>query len=467
VAGRGEPAGGDAGLGAAAQLHFRVRPSRYMAVRDVVDRVVSAYDERVAMIVDEVVGVLGRPDRDPGSTRLVVVAGPELVEKAAKAPFRPGSRGGKWYRDSKGNIRYGDPPEGRYMGDAPDASPMPHLDHLRPGPFMGAFGNDRALVGFLAGQGAAGGFSDGDLRFLSAWYGTEEDGGALFDAFMECAGLTPEDLDGGVVNLRFGAQQLTYEEAVFEFFAAQGPLFMGDDSSSEAAVGEWHRVLNDEIKPLLDGVFVKYEEAKRDPEVQQRFKDDATRRRRRFFANARRRAPDLAGFDDLVVGDWKPDRQVDAAVVGLEVLGLTTRRSGVERHAYVHGRPHLRQAVMLDGRLLSDGSDGPLMSARDKLPSLPTPHLMLVYVASELNHRWDPHTRSFSTEKQAEVGSGALGEAVLAALAAKGPRWAEVVGPVSARLHALVDGVVTRLNAVNSREGYPDKHAPVPGRRAS
>ncbi len=233
--------GGGAELGRGvvvkAQLRFRVHPPRHRSAQDVVDRAVSAYDERLGMIVDEIADVLRHADprRTHDQPLVLAVPGPEVAKAVPRAPFRPGSRGGKWYRDSKGNVRYGDPPEGRFMGDAGgvgkvDDSPMPHLDHLRPRPFMGEFGNDQDLTRFLIERGAGHGFSEGELRFLGAWYGTGEDGGELFDAFLECTGLTRDDLKAGTANLRFGDQKLTYEEAVFEFFAAQQQLFMGEDA---------------------------------------------------------------------------------------------------------------------------------------------------------------------------------------------------------------------------------------------
>lgn len=460
-----------------AQLRFRVHPPRHPAARDVLDRVVAAYDERLAMIVDEVAGLVRQVDhhhRSGGQPLVLGLAGAApraqvgITKAVPRAPFRPGSRGGKWYRDAKGNVRYGDPPEGRFMGNAGvaplDQSPTPHLDHLRPGSFVGAFGNDRELTGFLLEHGVAHGFTDGELRFLAAWYGTGEEGGELFDAFLECAGLTRDDLRGGVANLRFGAGQLTYEEAVFEFFAAQQQLFMGegqdDDDEPDDGDQEWDRVLNDEIKPLLDGVFVKYEGAKDDEALQEQFKEEPDRQRRRFYDAARRHEGAARGIADSVVSDWDPRRQVDVAVAGMRALGLFARPARAERRACVHGRPHLRDAVAMDGRLLGDGSGNPLLDDEDGLASLSSSQLMLLYAAAELHRRWDPHSKSFSTERQADAGSGELGEAALAAVAGKTAEWAEASDAVRGRLEDLVDLLVAKLNRVNAREGTPAKHGP-------
>lgn len=462
--------GADLGRGVVvkAQLRFRVHPPRHPAARDVLDRIVAAYDERLGMILDEVAELLAQPP--PSGAPLVLGVGPDPVEKAVpRAPFRPGSRGGRWYRDAKGNVRYGDPPEGRFMGNAGDAvgtSPMPHLDHLRPGEFMGAFGNDRALTAFLVERGAGHGFTEGELRFLGAWYGTGEDGGALFDAFLECAQLTRADVEGGVTDLRFGGQKLTYEEAVFEFFAAQSALFMGEEATSAGALEEWHRVLNDEIKPLLDGAFAKYEAAKGDEALQEEFKTEPRRQRRRFLDAARRSRASTDGFADSVVSDWDPRRQLEAASAGMRALGLLARPARAERAAYIHGRPHLRDAVTTDGRLLADGPGNPLLADQGRLALLPASQLMLVYAAAELHRRWDPHTRSFSTESQADAGSGELGEAVLSAIAEKGAKWAEASGVVRDRLAELVDMLVSELNDANSMEGTPEKHGPAGKRRA-
>ncbi len=446
-----------------AQLRFRVHPPRHLAARDLVDRMVAAYDERLAMIIDEVVETIQIAevardiDHGPSSPPLVLA----LAKAVPRAPFRPGSRGGKWYRDAKGNIRYGDPPEGKFMGNSgASPSPPPELDHLRAGSFMGAFGRDQELTSFLVERGGEHGFTGGELRFLTAWYGTHEEGGALFDAFLECAGITRDDLKNGVTNLRFGSQQLTYAEAVFEFFAAQEDLFMGDGSESGDQDGGWDHVLNDEIKPLLDGVFTKYEMLKDDVTLQQRFAGEPARQRRRFFDAARRSDEDMRQFADSVVGDWDPRRQLDVAVAGLRALGMFARPARAERAAYVHGRPHLRDAVAMDGRLLVDGSDNPLLEDKDELGSLSSSQLMLLYVAAELHRRWDPHSKSFSTEKQVEVGATDLGEAAFAALAGKTDGWAGAAARARDRLEELVDLIVVRLNRVNAREGTPVKHGP-------
>lgn len=440
-----------------AQVRFRVRPPEHPAAQDVVDRVVAAYDERLDMIMESIAGILRQPDRDGAPDPALVVPNHHRFQKAVpRAPFRPGSRGGKWYRDAKGNVRYGDPPEGRFMGNAGTNTPAPQLDHLMTRPFMGAFGNDRELTGFLVDRGGRHGFSAGELRFLSAWYGTDDaEGGELFDAFLECTGLTREDLKGGVANLRFGSKQLTYEEAVFEFFAAQGSLFLGEEPTTEEQVAEWHRILNDDIKPLLDGVFLKYEEAKDDESVQQGFIDEPARRRRRFFAKARRSTDVVDGVASSVVGAWDPVKQVDAVVAGMELMGLFTRRARSGRAAYIHGRPHLRDAVSVDGRLFDVRGSNPLLGD-DGLSRLSASQLMLMYAAAELHRRWDPHTRAFSSERQAEVGDGDLGQALLAALEGKDSRWSEASSTVRSRLADLVDRLVVRLNSVNSDEGTPE-----------
>ena len=485
--------GADLGQGvvAKAQLRFRVHPPRHPAARDVLDRVVAAYDERLGMIVDEIASVIRHTDHARTGDQALVLGLGSTVAKATvpHTPFRPGSRGGTWYRDAKGNVRYGVPPEGKFTGNAGDqpppndATPMPHLDHLRPGAFMGGHGNDQELVGFLSEHGHAYGFSEGELRFLSTWYGTGEEGGELFDAFLDCAGITRDDVKNGVTNLRFGAQQLTYEEAVFEFFAAQEVLFMGEDPDGDEAAksetkpkpkskakkkpraedpqsAEWHRVLNEEIKPLLDSAFARYEAAKDDPDVQEQFSGESDRQRRRFYAAARRAVKDTKPVADAVVSAPDPRERFATVAAGMRALGLIASSSRVDRAAYIHGRPHLRDAVMIDGRLLGDGPDNPLLGDKDKLSTLPASQLMLVYAAAELHRRWDPYSRSFSTESQADAGSGELGETVLAAISSKGPDWADAAGVVSERLEGLVDLLVSELNRVNAREGTPAKHGP-------
>jgi hypothetical protein len=112
----------------------------------------------------------------------------------------------------------------------------------------------------------------------------------------------------------------------------------------------------------------------------------------------------------------------------------------------------------MDGRLLDDGPDNPLLGG--ELGALSPSQLMLLYAAAELHRRWDPHTRSFSPEKQSDIGGGALGAKALDALGEKTTQWRDALGTVRARLEELVDRLVARLNKLNAREGYPEKHEP-------
>lgn len=424
-----------------AKLRVRVVPHSDPAVRGAVDHAIAAYAAALDGIADGVAAALGAP-------------GADLAKGVVRQPFRPGSRGGTWYRDSKGNIRYGVPPEGKFTGYAPqEPPPRPELEHLRPRSFLGGFGSDRELTDFLTEHPSQHGMTDAQLRFLGAWYGVGDAGGGLFDAFLACAGITRDDIKHAS-TLRFGSKQLSYEEAVFEFFAAQGPLFMGKDAASPEDEDEWHRVLNDEIKPLIDDVFVKYEDAKADDEVQRRFVNEPARLRGRFIERARAARAETDGVADAIAGDWNPARVTDAVIAGMRAVGLFARRARAERRAAIHGRPHLRDAVVMDGHLLDGGPRAPLAAG---LGSVTPSQLMLVYLAAELNHRWDPDSRSFSGDDPAESGASDLAEAVLNELASRTERWAGAVPAIRGRLEQAVPLLVARLNEVNAREGYPEE----------
>lgn len=442
-----------------AQLRFRIHPPKHPVAQDIVDRLIMAYDERVAMICDEVDDVLQHADvRRSHDTPLVLtlaVAGARSrdVVKAAQQPYAPGTKGGKWYRDGQGHVRYGEQPQGKFKQRAKQEHTQPHVGHYRPKPFMGIHGSDRDVTGFLLDHVDPHGFSAGELRFLGSWYGTDTKSGALFDAFLDCTGLTREDLKAGTIHLQFGSQHLTYEEAVFEFFAAQESLFMGEGSSSGDETKDWNTILNDEIKPILDSVFSKYEALKDDEDFQKHFAEEPERQRRRFFENARRHDKDTRDLANRVIGEWDPERQVADVIAGMKALGLFAKQSRVDHHAHVNDHPHLRGAVAMDGRLLTDGPRSPLIGDEDKLSTLSASQLMLLYAAAELHRRWDPDTRSYSPEKQSDIGAGVIGEKVLVALENKSSRWAEALGLVRGHLDEMVDRLVTTLNDVNAGEG--------------
>jgi hypothetical protein len=430
-----------------AQLRFRVHPPKHPVAQDIVDRIVSAYDERLDLICREVDDVLQHADlrRSERSQPLVVA-----LSKAVQQPYSPGAKGGKWYRDGAGHIRYGEKPQGQFKQRAPSAHVAPRVAHLRPSPFMGMSGIDRDLTGFLMDHGGKYGFNKNELRFLGSWYGTDTKSGALFEAFVDCAGLTREDLRGDLAQLRFGAQELTYEEAVFEFFAAQRSLFMGDDSELEDADAEWNHMLNDEIKPLLDSVFSKYEALKEDDKFVEKYSQEGNLQCHRFYDVARRTAASSNGLANKIITAWDPSKQVAEVLAGMKKLGLFASPSKSDAHAHVTDRPHLKGSMTLNDRLLVDNlRSNPLIASGDKLATLTSSQLMLLYAAAELHRRWDPETRSYSEEKQAEIGPGALGTAVLEGVAGKSEQWRDAVPLVRKHLDVLVDRLVGVLNHTN------------------
>lgn len=443
------------GVVAKAQLRFRVRAPRHPAARDVVDRLVAAYDERLEMIASEVEDVLRHADLRRSHRPLLVIGiqQPDLV-KAPATVYAPGARGGKWYRDAHGNVRYGDAPSPKFKTQVPSGTQAAeHLSHLRPSPFHGMHGIDRDLTGFLMDHGKEYGFSGSQLRFLGSWYGTDDKAGSLFDAFLDCAGLTRADLNSDVTQLRFGSQSLTYEEAVFEFFAAQRPLFMGDESENDDADAEWDEILNGEIRPMLDEVFRKYEALKEDEGFKESFFEEADRICNRFTSAARRHAAAISGIADHVISATDPSAQVTDVIAGMQKLGLFLKPGRASLQVHVHDHPHLSDAMLLDSKLLSDDPKrNPLIGDTTKLTALSPSALMLLYAASELYRRWDPDSRSYSDEKQADVGPGTLAETTLHALSEKSEQWAGATPLVRKHLDVLVDRLVEVLNQEESDE---------------
>lgn len=436
-----------------AQLRFRIQPPQHPVAQDIVDRIVVAYDERLDLICRDVDDVLQHADlRMSGRSQpLVLGLGAADVIKGPSQVYAPGAKGGKWYRDGKGHIRYGEKPQGGFKQRANSDHVAPQVSHYRPMPFNGMSGIDRDLTGFLMSSGNKYGFTDPELRFLGSWYGTDSKPGALFDAFLDVTGLTRDDLKTDLSQLRFGPQNLTYEEAVFEFFAAQRPLFMGDETESDDADGEWNEILNDELKPLLDGVFSKYEALKTDESFMESYADDGDRQRRRFFDTAKRTAASSQNLATQILTAWNPSKQVTDVLVGLKKLGLFTSSSKTDANATITDRPHLKGSLSLDDRLLTDDPDSnPLVASGDQLVKLTASQLMLLYAGAELHRRWDAETRSYSTEKQDEAGAGGLGAVVIQGLAGKSKGWNAAVPLVRQHLDTLVDRLVGVLNRENT-----------------
>jgi hypothetical protein len=434
-----------------AQLRFRIHPPKHPVAQDIVDRLVSGYDERLEMICKEIDDVLQHADPRRNREQPLVLSlgvGRDDVYKARGLVYAPGARGGKWYRDKQGRIRYGDPPQ--TQAKQPDqagvgTAPVENAWHYKPAPFIG--GSDRDVTDYLLNQGHQHGFSKPQLKFLGTWYGTDTESGALYAAFLACTGLTREDLKQDLTQFRFGSQQMTYEDAVFAFFGAQAALFMGKDPETPEEQKAWDNTLNNEIKPALDDVFSKYEKLKGDPKFQEHFAHAPNRQRARFFANARRHEDDTRDIADDILSDPNPSKQVAKVIAGLKAMCLFVTAAKVARIADVQGMPHLNDSMVLDEHLLMDDPDkNPLLEARDRFGTLSASQLLLVYLAAELHRRWDHHTLSYSHEEHADVSSSTLGQAALDALASKSAKWNETLPLIQKNLAKTVDRLVSALN---------------------
>lgn len=452
-----------------AQLRVRVRPPQHPVAQELADHLVAAYEERLGLICDEIHEVLSSVDhRRERAAQLLLIVPPRqqaLQEAIVKAShnqvYAPGARGGKWYRDGQGHIRYGEPPQ--TSGRAPAGAKKPtkvsggevagHIGHYRPGAFAGATGVDRDLTDYLL-DGTSHGFRPGELRFLGSWYGTNNHSGALFDAFLDCTGLTREDLKGDLSSLRFGSQELTYEEAVFEFFAAQENLFMGEDEQAEGE--DWDTVLNDQIKPALDSVLGKYETLKQDPEFHEKVVESASRRVRTFFSNARKN--DTSQVANHITGNPDPRQLVEEVLGGLVSLGLFRHQPHANAAHHARGKGHLSGHPTLDERLLvDDPKRNPLLAARDRFDELSASQLMLTYIAAEMCRRWDPETKTYSDEDHTDKGHAALGQALMDALSRKHESWSGALDLVQKDLGRAINHVVAAMNADVEGESVDDE----------
>jgi len=443
-----------------AQLRFRIHPPDHPVAQDIVDRLVSEYDERLEMICKEIDDVLQHVDPRRFHDRpLVLSLDRGDIIKARGQVFVPGARGGKWYRDKQGHIRYGDPPQEQFKPQegGVQTAPAENAWHYKPSAFLGGFGGDRDLTDYLLNHGHKRGFSKLQLKFLGSWYGTDTESGALFAAFMACTGLTREDLKQDLTQYRFGSQQMTYEDAVFAFFGAQAALFMGKEPETPEEQKAWDKVLNKEIKPALDAVFSKYESLKDDPSFQKQFVAAPNRHRDRFFANARRHEVDTRGLADDLLSDPNPTNQVTKVLDGLKAMSLFISAAKTDRLADVQEMPHVKGSTLLDEHLLvDDPNKNPLLAAKKRLLKLSASQLMLLHIAAEMFRRWDHHTMSYSHEAQGDIASSSLGQAALDALALKSEKWSKTIPLIQKNLAKTIDHIVMTLN-LQGEEGPTEK----------
>lgn len=271
------------GLVAKAVLRVPVRSSTFPAMQGLVDNLELVYQDRLAKMkadIEEAINGDGVSKSDSflviGGSLLVKAQQPSQPKKAAqpkqnvsvqpggerkKTPDgylhvqSPGSRGGKFYRDDKGNVRYGERPTGRFQQPAEPEHVIAHYQqYMNPSLFMTH--QDTPMFEALRESDA---LTPQDHAFMDWW-------SEAYDVFLESFKKTRKQIDkaGGIENveLKIGGRVVSYGEAVEEFFKANVELFVGDPDYGQVED-------EDDILDAVRSTMKRYQEAlNKDKKVQ-------------------------------------------------------------------------------------------------------------------------------------------------------------------------------------------------------
>ena len=409
-----------------AQLRVQVRPLPIPAAQGIVDRLVAAYRDRLALMQAEIETILGRASTAK-SMGLCLVGGGDDIFKAKITgavipkggvipPSKPkppsmaddgvrykgapkpgasgvagvhgkprediksaGSRGGKFYRDKHGKVRYGiKPPEGEHTVATPQQV-AEHFKHMRPSLFLNSTAPDIKAVIF-EGQGdniSSKYFTEDDINLLKWW----EDAG--FDAYKNSHKLKDKDLEGDVSGPKVegdDGSMVSHEQGIREFI-----LFNADQFGME----------EQEVSDALDDIFKRYDEALHDPVLAKVAEQEAAKieeKTNAFFIQAEGLHEQYSDLVSNITNSTDPETTLNQVVIAMASMPQSLVFKPGKGETGKKGS--LKGLISPNGAVLDD-KDGWLVENSEQLGRLNAGQLAAVYVASQLNQRWDPDMKKY------------------------------------------------------------------------
>lgn len=318
----------------------------------------------------------------PGGQRRLTASGYIHVET-------PGSRGGKFWRDEKGNVRYGDKPSGTFQVEAPPHDVVEHYrKYYAPQPF--AAHNQMDMHEALMQSEV---LTEADHGFMDFWHENYDEVLSLISGGK----LTRKDVEkaGGLQNCSFqiNGRPCSVGEAIEEFFKANVGAFVGDETYGDIETPE-------DILEAVRGLMDRYRKAlHEDPKVQALAQAAAEKReaeRNAFYLTCEHTAEEfspLAG--DLVTKEDFEDLTFKATAA-MAQMGLIERGG----KGSVAQRRMRGAIVPKSSMLLQDKRNMGSLWKDDQLERLSAPQLMAVHIAVDAQE-------SFSKDNTYEYEPGA------------------------------------------------------------
>ena len=326
----------------------------------------------------------GRPEAKtvmPDGSRRLTTDGYIHVENA-------GSRGGKFWRDDKGNVRYGEHPHGDFNIAA---SPEHIIEHYRqyyvpqPFQFKGRDKIDREMQEALHESDS---LTPGDIAFMD-WYKDN------FDVILKSLGTSRKEVDeaGGAHNMSFqiAGRATGFQEAIEAFFKANASLFVGDPDYGEIESDE-------EVLEAIRGLMERYRTAlHEDPKVQAAVTAHIAKHeneRNAYFIQAEKMAGEYELLaDDLLTRDDPNDLAI-RFTVALANMGLMEQGG----KGKVAQRRMLGAIVPVTRMLDKEGGTGSL-HGNEQMDRLNASQLMTLHLAMSMQE-------SFTTDNMYSFESG-------------------------------------------------------------
>jgi len=392
-----------------AQLRVAARPMRHAVTQSLSDDMIAKYKVRMASMTADIEEILEESDHIEKSEGDLVLTNdgrflfkatgggrvprPPAPPKPTPAPTQaktvtptgerkltpsgyvhvetPGSRGGKFWRDDKGNVRYGERPHGNFQVAA---APHDVVEHYRkyyaPQPFAAHNQSDfhQALMESNV-------LSDADHGFMEWWHES-------YDDILDCLGVNRKQVEkaGGLQNVTFiiGGRPMGASEAIEEFFKMNAENFVGDPQFGDIESAE-------EVTEAIRGLMERYRKAlHEDPKVQalaQAHAERAEAQKNAFFIKAEQTHEE---YEPLAADLITKEDHADLATrftVAMKDMGFIERggKGGVSQK-------RMRGALVpKSALLLNDNKHSPqnLWQKRDQLERLGTSQLMALYFGTE------------------------------------------------------------------------------------
>ncbi len=389
------------------QLKVRIRQLPYPATQDLVNNVVELYEQRTALMLADIADILTE-DVEPEIKKSVFLTGDgRFIQKAEtgapKAPLAPkapgsqaaspagtkpdvsaprapgevrmpGSRGGKFWRDKKGRVQYGEKPTERFTHEAEPHHVVKHFkEYVVSQPFL------PHQYAELHEAALESGILDGvDANFMD-WFHDN------FDIFLDEFGYTEKDLANvdhrpEALTYKLDEEEVSYGEAVEAFFTAYAEdQFLGDKDYGDPEDPE-------DVLGMIRETMSRYDKALESPEMAELIEKLEEKRQRNFdsfYIQAGEQGDAHENFGkEIAYGSDVSDASFRTSIV-MKDLGLLKQAKAGD----TVNRKH-RGMLILEPSLLSKDKRklGRLWRKdnKDKLDQLNPGQMMAVYTASRL-----------------------------------------------------------------------------------